>query len=428
MFNGLKGRRRLALYVALGLSAGSGVFMDASAAYASDVTIPSTDTAHGAGINGTAETGRKDGNNVTIGETGAAGPAINGDVVGGYAAAGDTANNTVTIRSMIALDPGKAVYGGRSDTGSATGNAVRIVGGHMTNVYGGYTAGAGRVQNNAVTVTGGTVHGHITAGASAGMGAVSGNTIHLGDESHRDLSAAALTDADLRGAETGGSASGNILAVNAKGAAVKSVDRFDTYRFNLGDAIGAGDTMLQVVNAGAFDPAGNGVSLENIKIGSINQHGRGSVTLLQGQAATQLKFDASVRELAATLTHELELRTDSGMNTANALLLNYNRFNGSRVTHDGRAAAVSELYGGLSRTGHTTTDNALTVTGLAADLAAAFGGKNEGAGGDVTKNHLTITGTDEPAPPNTVHAIASAYGGAIMNAANAGTVDRKSVV
>ena len=153
MFNGLKGRRRLALYVALGLSAGSGVFMDASAAYASDVTIPSTDTAHGAGINGTAETGRKDGNNVTIGETGAAGPAINGDVVGGYAAAGDTANNTVTIRSMIALDPGKAVYGGRSDTGSATGNAVRIVGGHMTNVYGGYTAGAGRVQNNAVTVT-----------------------------------------------------------------------------------------------------------------------------------------------------------------------------------------------------------------------------------------------------------------------------------
>ena len=32
MFNGLKGRRRLALYVALGLSAGSGVFMDASAA------------------------------------------------------------------------------------------------------------------------------------------------------------------------------------------------------------------------------------------------------------------------------------------------------------------------------------------------------------------------------------------------------------
>lgn len=97
MFNGLKGRRRLALYVALGLSAGSGVFMDASAAYASDVTIPSTDTAHGAGINGTAETGRKDGNNVTIGETGAAGPAINGDVVGGYAAAGDTAN--IPLRS-----------------------------------------------------------------------------------------------------------------------------------------------------------------------------------------------------------------------------------------------------------------------------------------------------------------------------------------
>ena len=41
---GLKERRRLALYVALGLSAGSGLTLDASTAYA-NVTITSTDTA-----------------------------------------------------------------------------------------------------------------------------------------------------------------------------------------------------------------------------------------------------------------------------------------------------------------------------------------------------------------------------------------------
>ena len=424
MINGLKAQRRLALYVALGLSAGSGVFLDASAAYANEVKIPSTDTAHVSGINGTTETGSKDGNQIMIGEAGGGGPVVNGDVVGGYAAVGDAANNNVTIESIVAVM--QSVYGGKSDAGAAVHNAVHIKGGSVSAgaVYGGYTAGNGAVRNNTVTLAGGTVSGNVIAGASAGRGSVTGNTIRRGDESHRDLTGAGLSGADLRGAETNGDAADNVLEVNAKNVTVNSVDRFDTYRFNLGNAVGDGDTMLQVVRAGVFDPAGDGVSLGNIKVGTIDQQGHGQVTLLKGQtAATQLKFDASVYELAATVTHELELRTDSNANTANALLLNYNRFNGGSVTHDGTAApANGELYGGLSRSGHTTANNELTVNHLAANLTAAFGGKNQGAQGDVIGNRLTVAGTSEPSPGMNTFAITSAYGGAITNAANGGTV------
>ena len=88
---GLKERRRLALYVALGLSAGSGLMLDASTAYANPVNIASSDTAHASGINATTITGNASGNELTVGEPSPATPntpVINGDVVGGYSAAG----------------------------------------------------------------------------------------------------------------------------------------------------------------------------------------------------------------------------------------------------------------------------------------------------------------------------------------------------
>ena len=141
---GLKERRRLALYVALGLSAGSGLTLDASTAYANDVTIASTDTAHASGINATAMTGNVSGNKLTVGETSPATPntpAINGDVVGGYSAAGAVTDNTVKIDS-ITLGLMNSVFGGQSTgTAAVTGNTVTVNGGDFTagssSIYGG---------------------------------------------------------------------------------------------------------------------------------------------------------------------------------------------------------------------------------------------------------------------------------------------------
>ena len=64
---GLKDRQRLALYVALGLSAGSGLMLDASTAYANDLTIPAdTTTQHANGV----DMGATNGNKLTIGAVG----------------------------------------------------------------------------------------------------------------------------------------------------------------------------------------------------------------------------------------------------------------------------------------------------------------------------------------------------------------------
>ena len=152
MFNGLKAKRQLALYVALGLSTGGGLLFSGTPAYAADVTISSSDTAHSGGVNGTTETGNKDGNNVTIGESGAAGPTINGDVVGGDADSGDATNNTVTINS-ISLGSG-----GKSAAGAATGNTVTIAGGTLN-------------SNNKI------IGGEGTASSTS-----NGNIVNLGDE------------------------------------------------------------------------------------------------------------------------------------------------------------------------------------------------------------------------------------------------------
>ena len=204
-------QKKLSLLVTLALSTngaclvpGVSSLLGESVAYAADVTIPSSDTAHSAGVDGTTETGSKDGNNVTIGESGAAGPAINGDVVGGSATADDVANNSVAIKS-ITLGSGQSVYGGKSASGAATGNNVTIEGGILNNssIYGGYTAGMSNSSNNTVTITaagrgwrvyggyaaGSVIHnivnieGHadetVFGGRLAGSGTAERNEIHL---------------------------------------------------------------------------------------------------------------------------------------------------------------------------------------------------------------------------------------------------------
>ena len=133
---GLKDRQRLALYVALGLSAGSGLTLDASTAYANPdnhVTVLSTDpdfsTKYASGVNATNETSSVKDNVVTIGRKSPVDtPAINGDVVGGYSDAYAVTHNTVTVDDMT-LALAKSVFGGLADGDKAADdNEVTING------------------------------------------------------------------------------------------------------------------------------------------------------------------------------------------------------------------------------------------------------------------------------------------------------------
>ena len=396
--------------------------------------------AHNTGVVGGTADG--EGNHVTVSD------GIVDNVYGGATqGTGAVVHNTATITGGTVTTN---VYGGHSTgNGAVASNEVHISRGTVgtatqtATVYGGAATSSGDVTGNSVTLTGGTVRGKVIAGA-AGTGKVEHNYISLGDESNRNLDAAMLAAAELIGADGGNSPSDNKLKVYAKNAKVKSVDNFTAYDFDLGTNVHDGDRMLTVVDAGAFNTAGNGVALADISATTANlapnaQNVWGRVTLIEsGTSGTKLKFDAAERELDATNTHEFALHTGSGTAETDKLLLDYNRYHGGKVVHDAdtpiRTVGTStELYGGLSRTGHTTDDNELTINHLAADLTSAYGGKNEGAAGNVQANRVTVNGTAALSPSTTEYAVDKVYGGAITNATNAGvvggtrTVDGKAV-
>ena len=390
-------------------------------------------------VGGTAD---GEGNRVTV-----SGGTVDHVYGGATQGTGAVVHNTATITGGTVT---KDVYGGHSTgDGTVASNEVHISRGTVgtatqtATVYGGAATGSGDVTGNSVMLTGGTVRGKVVAGA-AGTGKVEHNYISLGDESNRNLDAAMLAAAELIGAEGGNSPSDNKLKIYAKNAKVKSVDHFTAYDFDLGTNVHDGDSMLTVVDAGAFDTAGSGVALDDISATTANlapdaQNVWGRVTLIEsGTSGTQLKFDAAERELAATNTHEFALHTDSGVAVTDKLLLDYNRYHGGKVVHDANTpirtvGTETELYGGLSRTRHTTDDNELTINHLADDLTSAYGGKNEGAAGNVQANRVTVNGTAALSPNTTVYVIDKVYGGAITDATNAGvvggtrTVDGKTV-
>ena len=402
------------------------------------------------------------------------GSTVEGIVTGGHMTGDGTASdNEITISGSSTIE--KAVYGGYADTtGTVTGNIVNISDGtFQKRVYGGYSDKSGTVTGNKVTITGGTFQDHVYGGAGGDNGSAytaqnfaannntvtiaggtfsgniyggvswklngtaTGNTVNLGDDTHTDLSGTTLTNADIYGGKyigsgtgTGDYVTGNTLSVNAKNAAAKSVNNFENYKFKLNSATAFGDTMLTVTDAGDF--AGTGVDWSKLTVDRTalsdvsSLHGIQRITLLKrSNAADTLKFQnyGATENGTATETHEFGLVTDTDTDEANAALFEVSRFKGSEVAYNGttetyQGASGSEIYGGLSRYGHTTTGNKLTVTGLkgANDPKYAFGGINKGATGDVKNNTLNIE------MANAGDTIDEAYAGEAENADNTGEV------
>ena len=375
------------------------------------------------------------------------------DVYGGYAkgrSGADGANaeyNTVTINGTTTGEDGLAsVYGGRAAyNGNASHNTININGGVMRNVYGGSVNtinayGKGAASNNTITITGGTVgtghgNGNVYGGHTGSSNKAVGNVVNIGDGTSTTLKAGT----DLRWAMLHGNNSspfgtyditGNTLNVNVKDAHVRSVDNFDTYNFKLNHAFADGDTMLSVTNPGAFSGTGvdwsklsvdrSGISADYI----ANVQGVHRVTLLKSVGPDDLHFtNYAARNYAATDTHESALVTDTDEATAKSVVWVVNRFKGGRVTYDGTSASDSgAVYGGISYDGHTTTDNVLTVKGVhgADDPKYAYGGRNEGATGDVTANTVTID------MANAADLVEEVYGGMASAEDNTGAVDHNT--
>lgn len=136
-----KAGKRLSFLVTLALSAGLGTTIQPPSACAAEINVGVTDN-----LTTNVDGGATNGNKVTIGaEGGGEHPVIAGNIIGGSAA--DAAKNLVDIKSVL-LEAPHAVYGGRG-ADSATENTVQVTGGTLKgDIYGGYTEGAGAVEEH----------------------------------------------------------------------------------------------------------------------------------------------------------------------------------------------------------------------------------------------------------------------------------------
>ena len=413
-------------------------------------------------------------NTVTI-----AGTADVGGKVYGAGAAGDAAltSNTVTVTGGSAHDIYGAFTTGR---GALTSNAATISNGRIRDdVIGGkstYTGeDAGAVTKNTVTVTGGEIGGDIYGGVtyadisgspSATTPTSGGNTVTITggaltggtspDPNHRakiyggyahgtnktvetnntvNLGADDGTyNANLRRAVIYGgkdSHTGNTLNVKAKNITVAGVHNFENYNFFLTDQIVAGSTtMLTLTDHNGFDNHYSGtrrVDFSKVKVDLTNMSSRqiaGEITLIDGSHADALEFtNYNPTSTAATTPtngdYEYVLRTDTDAAQGRKVLMEYNRFQNGVAAYDATSAAT-DWFAGLSRGGHTTEHNILTIDGELSRSITAYGAKTLGASGGsggTRGNILEIKSTGSNA-----YQVTTGYGGYIGRATNADTV------
>ena len=405
------------------------------------------------------------------------------EIYGGISYKGNTAaNNHLTITGLPSGGV-TAAYGGKatSGAGGATGNRVTVsaTGAEkLGNVYGGYTSGTGavtgntvtfsggatlhdlmggRIDNaashadatgNTVTITGGSIGGSVYGGYTSGTGKTTGNTVNLGDGTAATLAAGTHTeDTALYGGSKSDDARGNTLNVYVKDAAVKSAENFENYTFHLTDHITADKpssgkiddsytesrgTMLTLKGASGQEIDWNKVTVDTSKLSADKT--LGTLTLMKSGTAGALKFKNYAAKGYETGTtsgdYEIVQRTDTNTGTASAVLIDANRFRKGSVTYDGVHDA--KTYGGISYGGHTTENNAITVTGVAEGKTIKYisGGRTEGSAGDAKNNTVRVEST---AYKNTARTAAgtgtieNVYGGFIGSDKNAGCATGNTV-
>ena len=280
---------------------------------------------------------------------------------------------------MTATSNGRNLYGGISKAGNSTReNTITVNSGSHTNVYGGWTSGAGSTaaekdnsHDNTVTIAGGTVTGKVYGGyTEAADGKTYNNTVNLNGGN--------LSNAEISGGNRMiGTEKGNTLNVNTA-ATVKKIDNFQTVTFKDKNAkltlTGTGVKFnLAAVNAG-FDAAAQ------------------EQTLVESSNALELADGNAFRsDLSADGTKETNVAARD--NNKKIVRYGYTLKNATTATTVG-----SDTWGGRSAAGNTTTGNALTLT--AGAHTNVYGGWTSGTGskaaadqrGDSTKNRVTVKG------------------------------------
>ena len=305
---------------------------------------------------------------------------------------GDSTKNSVTIKDNAVVTN---VFGGYTDAagGKATGNSVTVEKNLAAHVVGG--AAEGEVSGNIVTIRANA--GDVTGGASTGM--ASGNIVSLANASVSSVTGGAgMTTHDntvsleggaiVSGVVTGGtSADGTGNTLNVRGTnTAQNIAGFQKVTFDAA-SVAAGATMLNLTGSAM-------TTLDKSAVDATGSTVRGGVTLLRNANGINL-----TGYTGGTLKTETDAATEKNISVHKT---------GDKITDicyegwqfAGVTSAVSDgvdAYGGISKAGNTTHDNAITVNGSYTNV---YGGHTSGAGttaladrrGNSTKNSVTITG------------------------------------
>ena len=284
----------------------------------------------------------------------------------------------------MATSEGGNLYGGISKAGNSTReNTITVNSGTHTNVYGGWTSGAGSTatdkdnsHDNTVTIAGGTVTGKVYGGyTEASDGKTYNNTVNLngGNLSHAEISG---------GNRTIGTEKGNTLNVNTA-ATVKKIDNFQTVAFKDKDA----KLTLKATDA-AFDLAAVKADFAATATATTLVESDHAMTLAGG------KTFRSDLDTEGTKETNIEVSADKKRITR----YGYTLKNATTATTVG-----SDTWGGRSAAGNTTTGNALTLT--AGAHTNVYGGWTSGTGTSaadkgnshdntvIVKESATVSGT-----------------------------------
>ena len=312
------------------------------------------------------------------------------------AAAGATGTVTKGIVNLSnAANVTGNVYGGHiadsAATGTVTGSEVSLAGGSIGGtVYAGYNGGRGDAKGGKILLTGGAVTGNVYGGYAVGSGKTTGNVVTIGDGTN---DATTVVTGKIAGGNKA-DATGNILAVQSKGAQAGTLSGFETIRFHLGQGVADGDNVLTLNRTTTLTystieaPTGSTVSTWLGNVMEKNVHllrmGAGKTLTLTGY------HPATGSERSDDVEYSLVTNNNQSTTTAGGSLdLSAYKWRHADVKINSNAHA--NVFGGKTvyKTNGETKENKLTLQAGAA-VTNAVAGDTQTASGTAEENTLTI--------------------------------------
>ena len=338
-----------------------------------------------------------------------------------------------------ATTEGTDTYGGRSKAGNTTTeNDLTLDSGSHTNIYGGWTSGAGSTADaakqknsigNKATVKGaatatGAVIGGLTdvaggkatgntvtvekdlaaniIGGKAASGEASGNTVNLANATVNSVTGGDGTttnnntvnlngSAQVTGALKGGSqASGTDNTLNVKGKNNKAGNIENIQKMNF-DATGLAkdDTMLEDTNA-----AGTNVDWANLKASGTAAK---PLTLLKNTNGINLAGYTGAAKSETGETTETNIDVHKTGTRITEITYEGYQFKGVTQATTVTEGAVTDTFGGRSKAGNSTRENTLEVA--SGTHTNVYGGWTSGSSSTATdkdnsyKNTVTVKGS-----------------------------------